>query len=295
MVAAGDVDRLTEAADQGGRPYSGLSGSPSALLRRGPLRTERATFTALGSSKPLGRSLSACCGPWPDPLACDAVKILCRRRRTRSSAAGQSTADQSKTSPSGPFTTPTPAASTTGARAVSNLSFGSSVASKAFSTDSPDPRQHPFRSGHRPVSGQLYETTARGGGIWSRFPVAFRPPAFACWVILPPLGHSAFLTVDAPDNSCPDSQRDCHVPHDQDSTGEGAPIPRDKRCLRPVTSLPVSVRRFSTACPTPAPNKSHRRVQRYGASTGIHSRSPVQSSPFTCSSQMGQEPFGLTT
>jgi hypothetical protein len=31
-------------------------GSPGALLRRGPLRTERATFTALGSSKPQGRS-----------------------------------------------------------------------------------------------------------------------------------------------------------------------------------------------------------------------------------------------
>ena len=30
-------------------------GSPGALLRRGPLRTERATLTALGSSKPRGR------------------------------------------------------------------------------------------------------------------------------------------------------------------------------------------------------------------------------------------------
>ena len=33
-------------------PNKHLSGSPGALLRRGPLRTERATFTALGSSRP---------------------------------------------------------------------------------------------------------------------------------------------------------------------------------------------------------------------------------------------------
>src|SRR5260370_26428120 len=35
-------------------------GSPGALLRRGPLRTERATLTALGSSKPQGRR-GPCC------------------------------------------------------------------------------------------------------------------------------------------------------------------------------------------------------------------------------------------
>jgi hypothetical protein len=47
----------TGAAQQPGREagLDGLrvvSGSPSALLRRGPLRTRRATFTAAGSSKP---------------------------------------------------------------------------------------------------------------------------------------------------------------------------------------------------------------------------------------------------
>jgi hypothetical protein len=153
--------------------------------------------------------------------ACDAVKILCRRRRTRSSTTGQSTANQSKVSSSGPFTTPTAAASATGVRSASNLSLCSSVVSKAFSTSSPDPRQHPFGSRHQPVSGQLSETPAEVPAS-PRFPVAFRPPALACWVILHPLGHSAFLTDDGPDNS-PDPQRDCHVPHDQDSTGEGAP------------------------------------------------------------------------
>jgi hypothetical protein len=38
----------------------------------------------------------------------------------------------------------------------------------------------------------------------SRFPAAFRPPAFASWVILRPLGSSAFLTVGLPAVSPPD-------------------------------------------------------------------------------------------
>src|SRR6185369_6540987 len=39
-----------------GVPVGGaLSGSPGSLLSRGPLRTERASFPALGSSKPRGR------------------------------------------------------------------------------------------------------------------------------------------------------------------------------------------------------------------------------------------------
>src|SRR5206468_10720216 len=37
------------------------SGSPGALLRRGPLRTVRAGFLAHGSSEPLGRAGLKCC------------------------------------------------------------------------------------------------------------------------------------------------------------------------------------------------------------------------------------------
>ena len=36
--------------------------------------------------------------------------------------------------------------------------------------------------------------------MFSRFPVAFRRPAFASWAILCPLRRSAFLTVSAPDD-----------------------------------------------------------------------------------------------
>jgi hypothetical protein len=38
------------------------SGSPGAFLRRGPLRTRRATFTAPGSSRPEGQGLQECSG-----------------------------------------------------------------------------------------------------------------------------------------------------------------------------------------------------------------------------------------
>jgi aerobic carbon-monoxide dehydrogenase large subunit len=48
-------------------PYRGAgrpqSGSPGALLRRGPLRTVRAGFLAHGSSEPLGRAGLRCCAP----------------------------------------------------------------------------------------------------------------------------------------------------------------------------------------------------------------------------------------
>jgi hypothetical protein len=51
-------ERLGPVVDEAGHALvhaDEVSGSPGALLRRGPLRTERATFTALGSSKPQGR------------------------------------------------------------------------------------------------------------------------------------------------------------------------------------------------------------------------------------------------
>ena len=125
--------------------------------------------------------------------ACDAVKILCRRRPTSSSTCRQSIDSQSVTSSSGPFAIlrgPAVACAAAGVRVVmaSNLSFGS------VSLFSESPQAHPAHvstlsgPGSTPVSGQL------SGRIWrrtreiSRFPAAFRLPAFACWAILFPLG-----------------------------------------------------------------------------------------------------------
>jgi hypothetical protein len=67
---------------------------------------------------------------------------------------------------------------------------------------SPDPRQHPFRPGHQPVSGRLYGNRQRRSSIVrSRFPVTFRPPAFASRVFLRPPRSSAFLAVSPPNDS----------------------------------------------------------------------------------------------
>jgi hypothetical protein len=66
----------------------------------------------------------------------------------------------------------------------------------------------------------------------SRFPAAFRPPALACGIVLLPLGSWAFLTVGLPDTilllSGP--HRGCHVLHERDTTGLGAPCTPRRRC-----------------------------------------------------------------
>ena len=104
--------------------------------------------------------------------AFDAVKIRCRSRRTSSSTRRQSTACQSKSASSGPFTTTFVAAS--------NLSSGSGALVIFLLTGSPDRVSalsgRTIRVRIRPViRGDQLEELAN----LSRFPVAFRPPAFA--------------------------------------------------------------------------------------------------------------------
>jgi len=53
---------LHKRADRGALEPEDQSGSPDALLRRGPLRTVRAALTAHGSSKPLGLADGQKCG-----------------------------------------------------------------------------------------------------------------------------------------------------------------------------------------------------------------------------------------
>jgi hypothetical protein len=73
--------------------------------------------------------------------------------------------------------------------------------------ESPDPRQHPFRL-----------SKALSSRLW--IPAAFRPLAFASWIVLFPLGTSAVLAsglltwVRPPWGS--------HVPHHREPTGVGA-------------------------------------------------------------------------
>ena len=75
---------------------------------------------------------------------------------------------------------------------------------QCFCTGSPDPRQHPFGSGNSPVRPVIRERPAEGPVMVSRFPAAFRPPAFASRVILSrqgvgPSSRSAYRTTIGPD------------------------------------------------------------------------------------------------
>ena len=91
--------------------------------------------------------------------------------------------------------------------------------------------------GIEPVSGQLCGTAGGGASHVSRFPVAFRLPAFASWVILFPLGNWAFLAVGLP-GTAPGPQRGCHVPHARDATGLGALCTPGTTVLTRPTLLP---------------------------------------------------------
>ena len=104
--------------------------------------------------------------------AFDAVKIRCRNRRTSSSTRRQSTACQSKGASSGPFTTT--------CVATSNLSSGSGASVIFFSTGSPD-RVSALsgRTTRVRIRSVIRDDLLEEQANLSRFPVAFRPPAFA--------------------------------------------------------------------------------------------------------------------
>ena len=117
-------------------------------------------------------------------------------------------------------------------------------------------------------------------GHRSRFPVAFRLLAFACWTIPCPPWTSASLTVDPP------GMRMTARP----TTG----LPRSTRSRRDRGGCPlypgtaVFTRPVGLLWPAPAASQRpvlhpgytfHRRGPRDETSSGVHSRSPVRSSP----------------
>jgi hypothetical protein len=215
------------------------------------------------------------------------VKIRCRSRRTSSSTRRQSTASQSKTSSSGPF-----------AVTASNLPIGSSVSVHLVSTDSPDPRQRPFGPGQtariRPV---IREPPAEVPANRPRFPVAFRPSAFASWVILRPLGSCAFLTVDLPAIHPPDPNGVVVLHMSKTRPGRAPPLPRGRWCapdrrlssgrhlplssgqsLRPRLNIPSAGVTFTRRHQgfthvRPSPHTAGRRVGS-GSSSASHRSSP---------------------
>src|SRR5215831_18045330 len=173
-----------------------------------------------------------------------AVKIRCRSRRTSPSTCRQSTASQSRTSSSGPFTT-----------MVSNLPLSSGVSGHLLSTGSPDPRQLPFGPGISPYPTSYAQTTRR------RMPV-LRPAVSCCLsaIGIGLLGHPApagELNLPHGRPAGPQKlagpQRGCRVAHEQAATGQGASfIPGTVVRSRPATIL----RPAPAALLRPAPTAS---------------------------------------
>jgi hypothetical protein len=177
---------------------------------------------------------------------------------------------------------------------ASNLPIGCGSLVIEVVTGSPDPRQHPFGSGHLPVSGQLSKAAGGGAGHRPRFPAAFRPPALACWAILRPLGNRAFLTVGLPearfDHRTPTGLSRCTRMR---TTGVDAPYtPRTAVPTRP-TPHP---RPPPAASQRPVPLPRHRfpptEAKHHDASSRVHFRSPVRSSP-ACDPRVERESLGF--
>ena len=146
--------------------------SPSTpAVRRPALRS--VTRRTLNSVFERDRSINFCnrrtLGRSP---AFDAVKIRWRNRRTFSSTCRQSIWRQSSVASSGPLTTTVVVAS--------SLSAGSGVTVIFLFTGSPDRVSSLSRPGNRPgIRPVIHDPPAGGLASASRFPVAFRPPAFA--------------------------------------------------------------------------------------------------------------------
>ena len=148
-----------------------------------------------------------------------------------------------------------------------------------------------FRVGHTPVSGQLCGTTNRGVGHVSRFPAAFRLPAFASRVILSPLRSWTFLAVGLPDNARTPSG--FHVSHARVATGEGAlSTPRTAVLTRPIASLRPPPAASQRQCPyTPAEHPSSG-AQLDEASLRVHCIHP-SGLPLACGPRMERAPLGF--
>ncbi len=129
----------------------------------------------------------------------------------------------------------------------------------------------------------------------ARFPVAFRLPAFASWVILSPLGNWAFLAVGLPvlvaKARAPSG---FHVPHARVATGMGAlSTPGTAVLTRPTAFLrspPAASQRQSPCTPVLLPSSG---AQHHEASSRVHCIHP-SGLPLACSARMRRAPLGLS-
>jgi hypothetical protein len=156
------------------------------------------------------------------------------------------------------------------------------------------PRQHPLGSGQPPVSGRLYGTRRRSGRPpLSRFPDAFRPPAFASW---PSCSRRGFGLP----HGRPTGQQRCRI-----STG----FPRSTRARndrggRPLYPgdggvLPVEGSLFNRHLPLPSgqslhpADTSHRRDPNVTRHPQGFTRVHPSGLPLACDPRMGRGSLGF--
>jgi hypothetical protein len=142
------------------------------------------------------------------------------------------------------------------------------------------PRQRPFGPGRASGIRPVPRNDHLEGRPAVTSPVAFRPPASACWASCPAEGfRPSHDRPTRPPRSGP--RRGFHVPRTRDTTGVGAPYtPGPAVFTRPATGPPVAAcRLFQQPGPTTLVFVPPAKAQDHEVSVGIHLCSPVRSSP----------------
>ena len=129
----------------------------------------------------------------------------------------------------------------------------------------------------------------------SRFPVAFRPPAFASWAILFPLGSCAFLTVGRPGGCSTRTPtgfpRSTRARYDRG----GCPLyPEAAVSIRMAVTSTIGACRFSTASHAPRCNNPSAGLgitRHHREFTHVH----PSGLPRACGSRMERKPLGHNT
>ncbi len=211
--------------------------------------------------------------------AFDAVKIRCRSRRTSSSIRRQSTWRQSKGASSGPLTMPT------AADMASNLSSGSGASIIFLLTGSPDRVStlsgRTTRVRIRPV---IRNDRLEEAANVSRFPAAFRLPAFRFSVILFPPRSWALLAVGLPDLG-PDLDGVTAFRTHELRPGWVPSLPRGRRCSPgQVVSLTGACRSTAASPSIPATSNPSTGPPLQGINEGS-SNSPVRPFPSPAAAQ----------
>jgi hypothetical protein len=182
--------------------------------------------------------------------------MRCRKRPTSPSTRRHSTASQSRSSPSGPFTTARSFATVVAVEVAvtSNLPLSSGVVDHRVFAGSPDARQRSFEPNHPGlVSGRLSDTTTRRlRSPVSVFPVPFGVPAFACCVIPSPLRTSALLTVGLPSHLGLDLNGITTFRRCETRSGWASPLSRGGGILPTGRTSPIGACRFPAASPSPS-------------------------------------------